>query len=39
MTPTPIYNAFVERLAAALTAAGATFKANDCRRQRRYESF
>lgn len=29
MTPTPIYNAFVERLAAALTAADATFNAND----------
>ena len=29
MTPTPIYKTFVERLAEALTAAGATFKAND----------
>jgi len=27
--PTPIYKAFVERLAAALTAADATFKPND----------
>jgi hypothetical protein len=29
MTPTPIYKTFVERLTAALTAAGATFKPND----------